>query len=682
MNTFIFQYKPITRFLALAAACIAWVTSQSQQAKGPLQLADEYFAAGEYYTAANLYGQFLHPSKKQIEVSDFPLNAKRRRTISSYKSGTRTDILFKQAESYRLANYWQEAANLYKECAKKDSIQYADAYYWQAVCERSLGHYTTAEKKFRNYLGVAANNNPLKKETEKELQTITYIQKQLARPDSILYTIKKLDAANSNEKGLFAPAHTAQNQFLISSTEADSVQVNGANPYLSRLFYATLKDNNIEEMTPVALADADPLINQGAASISADGTYLYFTQWKKVNGQTVSSIYYAKRKINGWGTPVLLSSLNLKGYNSKQPFCSADGRYIYFSSDRPGGSGKFDIWYALLKSDGTTDEPVNAGAVINTPGDEQAPFFQNSSATLVFSSNGRQGMGGYDLYTAKSTEANWRQPENMGHPVNSSRDDIYFFAQEGTPLLSSAIISSDRGSGCCLETYIIIKEPKSRRLTGIIYDYADNTPVPGADVILKDITGKTLTATTDANGKYVFELKKEDFSDPAFMISKEKYKDTVTSSAIKAIDESDLLTDVLTNEDLFIEKKPEPKPVLVIKAENVVTVYFDFDRSNLKTTASDKLDSIYTVLTEFPDATIQISGYTDGLGSEEYNKILSDKRARACADYLIEKGIDPNRISFESFGACCPVEMEIINGRDNAEGRSMNRRALINVKKD
>ena len=87
------------------------------------------------------------------------------------------------------------------------------------------------------------------------------------------------------------------------------------------------------------------------------------------------------------------------------------------------------------------------------------------------------------------------------------------------------------------------------------------------------------------------------------------------------------------------------------------------------------------MLTENPTATIQISGYTDGLGSVEYNQVLSDKRARACADYLVEKGIDAARISFESFGACCPVEMEMLNGRDNPDGRSMNRRALINIDK-
>jgi outer membrane protein OmpA-like peptidoglycan-associated protein len=126
---------------------------------------------------------------------------------------------------------------------------------------------------------------------------------------------------------------------------------------------------------------------------------------------------------------------------------------------------------------------------------------------------------------------------------------------------------------------------------------------------------------------------------------------------------------------MYIDKK------FVFLAENVVIVYFDFDMSNLKTDAVSKLDSVYQVLVQFPAATLQISAYTDGKGSNEYNKKLSDRRARECADYFIGKGVPASRISFESFGACCPLELELINGRDNPDGRSRNRRALINITK-
>lgn len=675
--------KTTGRFLLLLAAIAAWAPSQSQQAKNPVQLGDQYFAAGEYYTAAHLYGQFLNPPKKQKAVSDFPLNIKGRRSAIQTKSASRADILYKQAESYRLANYWQEAAIAYKECTEQNA-KHTNAQYWYAVCERSLGHYVAAEEALRQYLGTVDHNNPYRTAAEQELQTILYIRQQLSRPDSVLFKTEKLNGPGSSEKGLFAPAEVNGNRFLISSTESDRVPVTGINPYHSRLFYVTLNNGRLEDMTPLSIRGADSVNNQGAACVSANGKYLYFSQWKKEKGKTVSAIYYATKQGDGWSLPIPVPSINVNGYNSKQPFCSADGKYLFFASDKPGGSGSFDIWYAPMNDDGATGEPVNAGKVINTTGEEQAPFYHTSSNTLVFSSNGRQGMGAYDLFTAKGSEANWKLPENMGHPVNSQRDDIYFYASEKTTLLANAFFSSDRGGGCCLETYMVSKKPKNRQLMGVVRDCADNSLVAGADVILKDASGKTWKTTTDTEGRYVFDAGSETYEGLAVITNKELYIEKSSSFNVENTDESDLMTDKLTNADLCMEKIPEKKPEepLVIKAENVVTVYFDFDKSALKPEVVDRLDSIYTVMVENPSATIQISGYTDGLGSGEYNKKLSDRRARACADYLVQKGIETGRITFVSFGACCPVEMELINGRDNPDGRSRNRRALINVKKD
>ena len=262
----------------------------------------------------------------------------------------------------------------------------------------------------------------------------------------------------------------------------------------------------MDDLTPVSFPSPGNSDNQGAATVSADGKTLYFSQWKTVNGRVVSSIYYSNKQGTGWGQPKLLSSVNAEGSSNKQPFCSADGKYLFFASDRTGGSGKFDIWYAPLKSDGTTGTPVNAGTAINTAADEQAPFYQASSSTLVFSSNGRQGMGGYDLYSATGKETSWKSPENLGHPVNSSRDDIYFYAPEKSALLSKAIFSSDRGNGCCLETYAITKTSRSKTLAGVLKDCNDKSVLAGTEVIMTDNSGKSWTTTTDEQGRYQFSL--------------------------------------------------------------------------------------------------------------------------------------------------------------------------------
>jgi OOP family OmpA-OmpF porin len=653
--------------------CAGWLPCQGQQVKmtkDVLQLADQYFASGEYYTAAYLYEQYLNPTRNNKNEQVFPVYANKKKPGANQKNRSRAAILYKQAESYRLANYFLQADAIYKKCTDK-----VEALYWSAVCERSLGKYEEAEESVHKYLEASNTDKRFTEAAENELATLQFIRKQLSRPDTLLTTIKKLRIPGSYEKGSFALAPVSGHQYLISSTKTDRDSLTGSNPHNSHLFYAELNNDSVGKLKALSLPAAGLMSNQGAASVSADGNCIYFTQWQKVNGRTVSAIYLIKQNNGSWSGPELLEKVNTHVSSSKQPFCTADGKYLFFASDRPGGSGGFDIWYAPLQSAGSTGEPVNAGAVINTSGDEQAPFYHTSSGSLVFATDGRQGMGGFDLFTAKGSETTWSQPANMGHPVNSSRDDIYFFAPEKSTLLADAVISSDRGAGCCLETYRITKAPKNNLLTGVVLDSKTHKPVPGANIVLITPSG-TKQTTTDITGNYVFDSVSPVAKDFTITVSKAAYEDTAAVVTITKTDDTNLLTDQQFNTDILIAKK------FVLRAENVVTVFFDFDMHNLKPEAVRKLDSVYNVLMELPSATLQISGYTDGRGSSAYNKKLSDRRARACADYFIQKGITASRITFESFGACCPLEMELINGRDNPDGRSRNRRALINITKE
>jgi OOP family OmpA-OmpF porin len=664
----------IFRIVGLVS-CICWLPCQAQQVivtKNPLQLADQYFAAGEYYTAAYLYEQVLNPSANTRNNEAFPVYSKRGKTgYVLPKKISREAILYKQAESYRLAHYWLQADSTYKKCP-----DYIDALYWMAICERSLGLYEEAAANLRQYLDATNTNKQFVDAGEQEWATLEYIKKQLARPDTVLAHLRKLNVPDSYEKGTFAVTPLQGNQYLVSKTKTDSPIVKGYNPNNSHLFKAVLENDSLTQVTQLTLSDAGPLINQGAANSNPNGNCIYFTQWQKKDGRVVSGIYVTKQVNGSWSAPQLVSSINTSGYSSKQPVCTPDGKYLYFSSDRPGGTGGFDIWYAPLKEDGSVGEPENAGRIINTEGDEQAPFYHANSKTLVFATNGRQGMGGFDLFSAQGNTITWSTPVNMGYPVNSSRDDIYFYALEKNALLSDALIGSDRGSGCCLETYRINKLPKHNRMTGVVLDTKTHKPIADANVVLTTPDGKTSQTTTDINGNYVFDSVDNSFNNQQLVVTKQNYHDTAAIVTITKTDNTNLLTDQHINTDIFIEKK------FVLKPENVVTVYFDFDMYNLKKEAVRKLDSVYNVLLEIPGATLQISGYTDGKGSAEYNAKLSDRRARACAEYFIQKGIAASRITFESFGACCPLEMELINGRDNPDGRSKNRRALINITKE
>jgi outer membrane protein OmpA-like peptidoglycan-associated protein/tetratricopeptide (TPR) repeat protein len=667
--------RKITLKFCLMAAGFGSLSAAHGQTNKVLAEADNYFTAGEYYTAAVLYGQYLHPAVKPKSYGDFPLyNKKGRRATQTYHS--LNDVAYKQAESYRLSHYWQEAADLYKSCYEKDSVKYAGSLYWYAVCQRSLGNSELANKSLQQFLSQAPQDNGLRKDAEREIATLQFIQNQLQRPDTALFNVQKLSGTALPEKGLYAPIIGRENQVFFTSTQTDSLNRPGVSPYHNRLFSASIENGSLENIVPVSFDGLDGSLNQGTASVSTNGNYLYFTQWKNENGKSTSSIYYSTKNGNSWSQPLPLSSVNLAGYNSKQPFCTPDGKYLYFSTDREGGQGGFDIWYVPLQADGTAGSPVNAGTTINTDGNEQAPFFHSATNTLVFASDKLPGMGGYDLFMAQGSEGSWYSPVNMGYPVNSIRDDIYFFTTGKASLLENAWFSSDRGASCCLSTFSVTKTPKNRMLTGMVLDCERNQPLAGAEVVMRDANGKELRILTNNEGKYQFDFTGTGNAHQ-FSVSKEKYKDTSTSLVVEKTIESNWRTDTVYNSPICLAEKK-----LVIKVENVVTVYFSFDRSRLKERARVQLDSIYTILIENPGATIQISGYTDGLGSVEYNKNLSDKRAKACADYLIAKGIEPARITFESFGACCPIEMEKINGRDNPGGRMMNRRALINISKE
>jgi OOP family OmpA-OmpF porin len=660
--------------LALFAMTTCFAVTAQQKKDKRLQLADQYFAAGDYFTAAGLYEQFLHPTQEVKEPTGFPLNSRKNRSGQMGGKVNRLDILYKQAESYRLANYWPQASSRYKECFEKDSARFAAGLYWYAACMRSMGKYAQAELSARESIRSGSLDPAMQAAAIGELSTLEFIRNQIARPDSILYRVEKINTSFATEKGVFAPIALGNNRYLITSTQKDSVIRNGVNPYHNRLYYASLKNGRMEMLEQISFEETDPAFNQATATLGNQGNVLYFTQWKKEDGKNLSSIYYSNKKANGWSQPQLLGSINLEGYSSKQPYCSADGNIIFFSSDRPGGLGQFDIWYAHILEDGTTSEPVNAGPSINSAGNEQSPFFHRNSMSLVFSSDRKPSMGGFDLYSATGEGNNWSAAENLGHPVNSSRDDLYFHASQENDLLEDAIVTSDRGSDCCLETYIVNKTPKKKLITGIIRDCRNNEPLENVEVIMKNKDGRSWQMATREDGRYEFEWNGD--TNQQIYLSREGFKDNTHPLGIISTNDQGWLIDSFTNAELCMEKK------LVIKPETVVTLYFDYDKSNLKDRATTQLDSIYNVLVENPNATLQISGFTDGRGTVEYNKILSDKRARCCADYLISRGVDSTRITFESFGACCPVEMEMINGRDNADGRSKNRRALINITKD
>jgi outer membrane protein OmpA-like peptidoglycan-associated protein/tetratricopeptide (TPR) repeat protein len=648
--------------------------SMAQTPKKLLEEAEKFYAYGDYYTAARLYEQYLNPETAKKDAKGLPVyNSLTQRSKSSAVNLTKTDVIYKLANAYRLSFYFPQAAEQYKTCYTTAADKYPDSYYWYAVCMRSIGNYAEARSSLQTFLSSYASNSSLKSAAEAEQQTLDFIDQQLKRPDTILYVIKKADNIIGVEKGVYAAASAGASKLMVTSTIKDSSVKKNRNPYRNRLFYANeASDHTIQGLELVTISDMDVDANQGTAVLHPNGEFLYFTQWVKTKEKSVAEILLSRRKDGKWSAPEKLLYVNAAGSNSKQPAISSDGKSLFFASDRAGGSGGYDIWSTTIDANGLPErEPSNLGSSVNTAGEDQAPYFQPTDNVLIFSTNGRPGMGGFDLFMTKGSEGQWNAPQNLGYPINSTRDDIYYY-NASKEFMKNAFLSSDRGSNCCLETYALEKLPKKRKITGQLVACENSEPLPDAEVELNPGSGNKVR--TNAEGKFSFDLKEGD--NPAELVfSKDSFIAKTTQYKVVDFNEQDPLTNIWMNETVCLDK-----PV-VIKPENISILYFDFDKSKLRKEGKALLDSVYDVLSNNPSYALKVDAHTDSKGSEEYNIKLSKRRADAVVKYLVKKGVAESRITYEAFGKTLPAEEDMPNGVYEPNAAQKNRRALLHITK-
>ncbi|MFN9114162.1 MAG: hypothetical protein ACK5XN_29195, partial [Bacteroidota bacterium] len=333
------------------------------------------------------------------------------------------------------------------------------------------------------------------------------------------------------EKGVYAPSSAGQAKLFVTSTVKDTTVKKNQNPYRNRLFVAIeASDYTLQGLEAVSIQENDNTANQGMAVLHPKGEILYFTQLTKLKDKTSAAIYISRKKDGKWSKAEKLGTVNSEGFNTKHPALSGDGATMYFASDRTGTIGGFDLWSVSLDTSGVPNaEPVNLGNTVNTSGQEQAPYFHPSEKALVFSTDNRPGMGGYDFYMTKESGSSWTEPKNLGYPINSTRDDIYYHTMN-SELMKHAYFSSDRGSNCCIETYHVEKLPKKRRLTGQLISNDNEQPIADALVQIPGISGDTITVRTDKDGRFSVDLNEKDnpsdlvFSKDSFITKTTQYK--------------------------------------------------------------------------------------------------------------------------------------------------------------
>lgn len=406
--------------------------------------------------------------------------------------------------------------------------------------------------------------------------------------------------------------------------------------------------------------------NDGAHTITAGGRQLLFTSCQRPGGLGSCDLYIAYRKGEEWGKPKLLPTVNTRGWES-QPCMSADGKKLYFVSSREGGVGESDIYMSELTSEGFST-PINLGPKVNSIGAEDRPFIHPDGQTLYFSSDAHPGYGGKDLFMSRFENGEWQTPVNLGPSINSIGDEISIFINTlGNKAYIAKENNENNRSDFDIYSFELPKEYRPKTVTyikGIISNAKTGQPLK-ASVKLTDIAESKQISTMNSDEKSGdFLLTVVADKEYGFHVLKEGY--AIYSQNYSFSEGGSRL------EPQVLEIKMMPLEAGT-KFE-LRNVFFETAKFDLKTTSYPELNYIVDILKANPSLNILIAGHTDNIGNTTNNQTLSENRAKAVMNYLIEKGIPAERLSAKGYGASKPIQ-----SNETEEGRAKNRRTEIEI---
>jgi outer membrane protein OmpA-like peptidoglycan-associated protein len=455
----------------------------------------------------------------------------------------------------------------------------------------------------------------------------------------------------------YFPVMTADRETLIYTGNQDSDE---------NLYVTSVKDKIWAE--PVSISEKiNTTQNEGTASISADGRTLVFTSCGGRKGFGSCDLFISYKQGDNWTSPQNLGT----GVNSpeweSQPSLSADGRTLYFVSDRKGSFGKRDIWVSKLDSTNMWAKATNLGNTVNTYEDDLSPFIHANGKTLFFSSEGHVGMGGLDLYFTENQQDKWTKPENLGYPLNTHEDQVaLFITADGKKAYYS--LEREQEDKYRRAKIVEIEVPESLQakfkatsfLKGIVYDAKTKQKLQ-ADIELIALKNNELVGkiSSDASsGTYTSVLTSG--GDYAVFVSKKGY-------FFKSLN-FDFSDKIGADKILDIPLEPIKKEA----KEILNNIFFDTAKWDLKPESTIELDKLVALLKANPDLPIEISGHTDDVGKDNDNLILSQKRAKSVVEYLAQKGVNVLKIKAEGYGKTRPY---VSNSSD--ENRKLNRRIEV-----
>lgn len=517
------------------------------------------------------------------------------------------------------------------------------------------GEYNCAQQQYLTYLGLRSARKDLIPELKERIRNCEFALQQQKSPHRIAPK-KTPDSVNAFQYQYFPTLPADQQQIYFTARNDNSLE-------------DIMVSNKMGELWSLPRS-VSPLINDastndGTCAISGDGRSLVLTACERKGNVGRCDLYMSFLRSGSWTKPENMGLPVNSVHWESQPTLSSDGRVLIFTSDKPGGYGKRDLYLSRKGDDGQWSSPRNMGPMINTAKDELSPFIHANNQSLFFASNGHLGMGGFDMYMVNLSDTISELPVNLGYPINTHQDEVSLFltadgkkAYYSLDLMKPGMRTGGRSFIYELEWPESMAVPRSIVWKGHVYDAETKKPLAASleMAVLSRKADQLRFGSDSSDGSYTVVLTEQNryglFVEAPGYLYESINIDFINS---EAFDRQTL--------DLYLQPLKKGSSVVMNN------LFFDTDKYDLKPESTAELQTVLQLLKRNPALSIEIGGHTDDVGKEEYNQELSRKRAQSVHQYLLDKGIPATRLSYAGYGEKKP---RLPNTSD--ENRAVNRR--------
>ena len=652
------------KFIILIVALFSFGTSLAQMDKKTHKIFKErFFAAGEFWLSDN-YAKALpiYVEMERMDPDNAHINWKIGVCYLNSSSEKSKSIPYLEIATKSVSADYQEDMPDEKNAPLNVYRDLAHAYHLNYQLD-------TAVAMFKKYKSFVSEKEPgIRSEIDMQIKMCRKAQELMKSPVKAIIT--NLGSNINGPYADFGPVISADESTLIFTSRREGstgLKIDDNGKFFEDIYVSNNEAGEWSTATPI-----DTNINsenhEATIGLSVDGQELFIYKDDDGNG----NIYRSKLNGTVWSIPELLGSdINTKSWET-HAVVNADGNIIYFVSDRDGGFGGRDLYRAVKLPNGEWSLAQNMGPLINTAFDEDAPFIHPDGIQLFFSSNGHESMGGFDIFSTELDENNnWGKPVNIGYPINTTDDDIFYITSVDG---KRAYYSSAKPGGFGEKDIYMINLPEAEDknltvLTGYVADQYGHVPGYAEIIVTNNETGELIGIYNPnvSTGKYLIILPNDGNynisyeSDGLLYHSENLY--IPPNSAYSQINKANQLTTIRVGEKIILNN-----------------LFFEYEKSIIKKESGPEIDRVFKFLTNQPTLQIEISGHTDSKGDDDYNMKLSQDRAQAVVDALIAKGIDKTRMSAQGYGETQPIANNLDNdGKEDPKGMALNRRVELKI---